>query len=218
MSWLFSQALVEGYWGAVFSDGGQSVRSRETNTPQAFLFSDKTTDSWNPSRFGVTCERLTDARGKDVLTWFLEGFPVRTSAQPGAEKESSAASAPDSGPTWLGLLARFDPGTCSWRTPPTSLLEDWGPSLGRWPRWGTMRSGESWERTMSERLTKGTASGYLLPTPVASDTYHRRGKYKQGGTALSTAVGGKLNPSWVEWLMGWPVGWTDDAFILPNRS
>jgi len=21
--------------------------------------------------------------------------------------------------------------------------------------------------------------------------------------------GGKLNPMWVEWLMGWPLGWTD---------
>jgi hypothetical protein len=21
-------------------------------------------------------------------------------------------------------------------------------------------------------------------------------------------VGGQLNPDWVEWLMGWPVGWT----------
>ena len=24
-----------------------------------------------------------------------------------------------------------------------------------------------------------------------------------------TTVGGKLNPMWVEWLMGWPLGWTD---------
>jgi DNA (cytosine-5)-methyltransferase 1 len=24
-----------------------------------------------------------------------------------------------------------------------------------------------------------------------------------------TVTGGKLNPTWVEWLMGWPLGWTD---------
>jgi len=24
-----------------------------------------------------------------------------------------------------------------------------------------------------------------------------------------TTIGGKLNPTWVEWLMGWPLGWTD---------
>jgi hypothetical protein len=23
------------------------------------------------------------------------------------------------------------------------------------------------------------------------------------------APGGSLNPTWVEWLMGWPLGWTD---------
>jgi len=22
-------------------------------------------------------------------------------------------------------------------------------------------------------------------------------------------AGGQLNPMWVEWLMGWPIGWTD---------
>ena len=24
-------------------------------------------------------------------------------------------------------------------------------------------------------------------------------------------TGGSLNPTWVEWLMGWPLGWTDSA-------
>jgi len=28
-------------------------------------------------------------------------------------------------------------------------------------------------------------------------------------------VGGTLSPMWVEWLMGWPVGWTDcDALVM----
>ena len=30
------------------------------------------------------------------------------------------------------------------------------------------------------------------------------------GATLQTSVGsGQLNPTWVEWLMGWPLGWTD---------
>jgi len=29
------------------------------------------------------------------------------------------------------------------------------------------------------------------------------------GRKLVTQVGGSLNPTWVEWLMGWPLGWTD---------
>ncbi len=50
--------------------------------------------------------------------------------------------------------------------------------------------------------------GGLFTTPTASDTGYRRRRYAQGGTALSTQVGGQLNPTWVEWLMGFPLGWT----------
>jgi hypothetical protein len=49
----------------------------------------------------------------------------------------------------------------------------------------------------------------LLTTPTAGDTRYRSQKYAQGGTALSTQAGGALNPEWVEWLMGFPLGWTD---------
>lgn len=49
----------------------------------------------------------------------------------------------------------------------------------------------------------------LFPTPLASETGYRKGKFKQGGTSLSTAIGGTPNPMWVEWLMGFPIGWTD---------
>jgi hypothetical protein len=27
--------------------------------------------------------------------------------------------------------------------------------------------------------------------------------------AIAMGSGGDLNPDWVEWLMGWPIGWTD---------
>ena len=49
---------------------------------------------------------------------------------------------------------------------------------------------------------------HRLPTLTADDTGHRKGKYAQGGTALSCQAGGKLNPQWVEWLMGYPLGHT----------
>lgn len=51
--------------------------------------------------------------------------------------------------------------------------------------------------------------GSYLPTPVADDSGYRKQKYQQGGTALSTKVGGQLNPVWVEWLMGYQPGWTE---------
>lgn len=54
----------------------------------------------------------------------------------------------------------------------------------------------------------------MFPTPAARDyrspnkrPYSARGGGKKG-EQLPNAVGGQLNPPWVEWLMGWPIGWT----------
>ena len=33
----------------------------------------------------------------------------------------------------------------------------------------------------------------------------------------SMLVGGKLNPMWVEWLMGWPLGWTDLKPLVTDK-
>jgi len=49
-------------------------------------------------------------------------------------------------------------------------------------------------------------------TPTARDW--RSGKASQAthdknSRPLSEQIGGSLNPPWVEWLMGWPLGWTD---------
>jgi len=61
--------------------------------------------------------------------------------------------------------------------------------------------------------------GKAWPTPTVCGNYNRKGLSKTSGDGLATAakasVGGDetrpktLNPAWVEWLMGWPIGWTD---------
>ena len=79
--------------------------------------------------------------------------------------------------------------------------------------WQTPTADDAANREKGKWNSRGepklSAEVLMWPTPVADDTGHRTGKYKQGGTALSMATGGKLNPPWVEWLMGWPIGWTD---------
>lgn len=56
----------------------------------------------------------------------------------------------------------------------------------------------------------------LWPTPKASPSgpdYARADREDSGGDDLATAAArtqkGQLNPRWVEWLMGFPLGWTD---------
>ena len=48
----------------------------------------------------------------------------------------------------------------------------------------------------------------MWPTPRVSD-HGNPGVHGQGGQDLRTEVGGQLNPTWVEALMGLPQGWTD---------
>lgn len=50
----------------------------------------------------------------------------------------------------------------------------------------------------------------LFPTPKANaGTGASKSPNRQGGPDLQTVCGGTLNPAWVEWLMGFPIGWTD---------
>ena len=69
----------------------------------------------------------------------------------------------------------------------------------------------------------------MFPTPCASEArqgYQNRHNGKKGSQeSLTTVVqggpadqaGGALNPTWVEWLMGWPLGWTDCGASATDR-
>ena len=53
----------------------------------------------------------------------------------------------------------------------------------------------------------------MWPTPQARDYKGASGKFLKTGIPedlpAAVSAGGKLNPTWVEWLMGFPLGWTD---------
>ena len=46
----------------------------------------------------------------------------------------------------------------------------------------------------------------------------KSGKTQSYGEQLPNIVGGQLNPMWVEWLMGWPIGWTDLKPLEMDKS
>jgi hypothetical protein len=59
----------------------------------------------------------------------------------------------------------------------------------------------------------------LWPTPTTQDASNNGGRaqHRWNSKPLNAAVGGKLNPTWVEWLMGFPLGWTDlDPSEMPS--
>ncbi len=236
MSWLFSQALVEEYSEERFSDGKRYAPLNITPTPQAFYSHGKTMDFSRPSRFGMTFEPLMENHGEDILMWFRVVSRARTYPQP-EEARESLESDPGYGLNSLASLARYDPGTHSLRTAQCSLFEDSTECCAILPRWGLMRNGECLEQTPLVRHTSETGYGLwqtpvadyacnreagkwnsrgepklsaqvkLLPTPRAF--MHKDSATDRGKGNLGEVVGGQLNPTWVEWLMGWPLGWTD---------
>ena len=56
------------------------------------------------------------------------------------------------------------------------------------------------------------------PTPDASAHKYRLNGDSQQSNSLMALAGGKLNPDWTEWLMGWPPGWTDLKPLVTDKS
>jgi len=50
-----------------------------------------------------------------------------------------------------------------------------------------------------------------FPTPTVNDSKNNNppSQALRNTPPLNVVVGGNMNPTWVEWLMGWPLGWTD---------
>jgi hypothetical protein len=57
------------------------------------------------------------------------------------------------------------------------------------------------------------------PTPTAHNAKEGAfpAEYARNTPTLAAQAGGSLNPMWVEWLMGWPLGWTDLKPLAMDR-
>jgi hypothetical protein len=97
--------------------------------------------------------------------------------------------------------------------------------------WPTLTAGDSKASGSASYSTEsGRHSGTTLtdavvrlPTPNATDykgpSTRSQGKERpRSDDDLPTRIGGSLNPTWVEWLMGWPLGWTDLRLLETDKS
>lgn len=87
MSWLFSRVLVEEYLGENSLDGEQCAPLSGSHTLGLCLHSDRMMVFLKNSRFGMTCEPLTEPLGAELLTWFLEASRAKTLVQLGRAPE-----------------------------------------------------------------------------------------------------------------------------------
>ena len=113
-------------------------------------------------------------------------------------------------------LACFDPSSSCWRTFQASLPFPGAETLARfsdpWPASGTMRNGKLFRRSQSAHPSVETvcSSSQLFPTPTTCANMLAPSMQKHAGhrNLPSAAIGRQPSQMWLEWLMGFPVGWT----------
>jgi len=79
--------------------------------------------------------------------------------------------------------------------------------------WPTPTVCGNYNRKGASKSGDGLATAVLkCATPTARDWRSEKASqatHDRNSRPLSEQIGGLLNPTWVEWLMGWPIGWTD---------
>ena len=189
--------------------------ARLTPPPAPSSSPDKETESSPTSPSGMTSAHLTVHRGAAESTSLQADSPARISALP-EKGPGLPAPAPAYGQKCTESFAKFAPATHSWKTPQSSFLEDLDTFSQTWPQAGIMLRGSCWALQTVEPRTSGKESGSLpgiqtYPTPTCQDAKNNGSpsQKRRRTPPLNAVCGGPLNPGFVEWLMGWPIGWTD---------
>jgi len=211
MSWHYLQEQEEVSSAAISWDGQQFAPSKSKNTLGEYCSKGSETESCHDSRYGMTLRHSTETLGVDELMWYQGDSPVRTYQEPAQGKDSRAVEAA-CGLKWPESLAKYSPGTYSWRTAQCSLFGGLEEFSETWPRWGMMRDGECW--ALDPVVDQWNASGCGLPAPRKS--MGKRGwgisnvkpRYSEELEANARRFGYKPHPSVLEWSMGWIPTWT----------
>lgn len=209
----------------------------KTDMRKPFCFREWQKGKLIPLQSGMMCEPSLEICCPQSIS-SLEGFHARILALQEMElawKESEA----DCFLKLSAWLASYDQDSFSWKTCQLSLFEGltefswsslrWGTTVGgrlyQPPRWvprtsesdgsylptpATVDGGSYFNKSKSLgaalRPTLGAMAKYnLWPTPTVCGNYQK----KRNMIGLATEVGGALNPTWVEWLMGFQGGWTE---------
>jgi hypothetical protein len=79
----------------------------------------------------------------------------------------------------------------------------------------TRKSGQHAQYTINQAVRDR-----MFPTPTAHNAKecNSPSEKNRNTPTLATHAGGKLSPMWVEWLMGWPLGWTDLKPLEMDKS
>lgn len=201
MSWLFSRALVEDCLRLLSLAGKPSALSSWIGITDAFSHSDRMTGYQPYSQYGMTFVPLTEDRGVGSLMLCLEA----SLAKPTAPLRLAGTT-----PTIFGLKCAESwqmslPGTY---LPKTSASKPLTQRRTTARRWVTKPAAFPLARLTWVQTTFGNDIGYLH-TPTTKANYCAASMQKWPSAQAFVTVFGRPSPTNHEWLMGWPIGWTD---------
>lgn len=186
---------------------------------------------------GVSEQTTQDTFGRLSLGWSESAPPPSASSRTSPVIcRSEDTTSPESFKAWATALRAH----CG-RRRKSARLTDESASSSLLPTpsacsYGSNKGGAAGRVGKERHSLESMARRGLLPTPSASHCETRpaatwnmasqsgrslgaMARHAMWPTPTSTPqVGGQLNPTWVEWLMGWPLGWTACALVETASS
>jgi hypothetical protein len=217
MSFHYSRALVEDYLQVCSSDTILYALSNEMNTVLRFSFNGKTNELYLRSPFGTTYARLMEDRGVELWTWFLEDSPAKRSL---VQQEVETLLKKTYGERCVGLSERLSLELSLQKMFPKERYYKHRKTC--WNSAITANISNFQRKTLVQTM-KGIGIGYLhTPTTIANFAAPSMQKHRSCRNFVT--VFGKPTPENFEYLMGWPLGWTDlkplemDKFLLWQQA
>ena len=228
MAWIYLAESEESHlhWN---HGSDQSLIVKTTGTAKVFCCPECDTAVYHVRQSGMISQASKPQCCVEAWMSFTEDSLARTSV---VQEMESAWMESDQGYSSKSFdcVARFDPDSFSWRTSQLSLFG--GLTEFSWSslRWGMIVDGRLYQPLRWVPLTCENDGG-CLPTPTANEygsnqsdspnasvrpSLNQMARSHQWPTPTledskcngSASSGGRLNPTWVEWLMGYPCGWT----------
>jgi len=207
---IFLQALAEGYLPMCYSDINQSAPSKSIHIASKSWQHGRRTGFFPSFPSLAMYQNSMATPGEELRTSYAEDFPVLISQSPGGGLGSKERIA-GFGPSKTASLAKYSQSARIWKTAQLSLLGDSEEFSETWPREGSIVDGEFFQAKPLAPIMSVKEFGFLLPTPTAHNAKEGAypSEYARNTPTLATHVGGKIHPNFTEWMMGWPLDWTD---------
>lgn len=201
MSFTYSLAQEAGSLPENCSDIAALERSSANPVLKTCSLHDSETEACRPSRSSATSGLSTVGPTEGELMSWLEAFHAKHSAEHLEDDLWRKTSGRKCSGSWQMSL----PGTSLPRTlqrKPSTMPQT------TWRRWLIPSDAWRFPRQTWVLTTFGSATGFLH-TPTHTANYACRSMQKWPNCREFVRVFGKPNPTNHEWLMGWPLGWSD---------